>query len=148
MGNRALLFALEKILISLRGAKPTFTFADIIFAAADVDQQIFINSVSSTSAFSQRRTLYASRVDRALQGSGYLHQMVRAGYLPPVTIVKQTDTIDVPNFDFNILGHGYYAGARPVLHDMFDLMHYGTKAANRQGMQPQRDKAGPYWRLM
>jgi esterase/lipase superfamily enzyme len=148
MGNRALLLALEKLLISLRGKKPKFTFSDIVFAAADVDQQIFVNSVALTSAFSQRRTLYASAVDRALQGSGYAHQMIRAGRLPPVTIAKQTDTIDVPNFDFNILGHGYYASARPVLHDMFDLMHYGTWVANRQGIQPQSDKAGAYWRLM
>jgi hypothetical protein len=73
--------------------------------------------------------------------------MTRAGYLPPVTIAKGTDTIEVPNFDFNILGHGYYASARPVLHDMFDLMHNGMPVGNRQGIQQQRVTTGTYWRL-
>jgi esterase/lipase superfamily enzyme len=147
MGNRALLFALEKMLISLKGNKPEFTFSDIVFAAADVDRQVFVNSVSLTGAFSQRKTLYASGVDRALKKSGFLNRMARAGYLPPVTIAKGTDTIEVPKFDFNLLGHGYYASARPVLHDMFDLMHHSMPAANRQGIQPQQDATGAYWRL-
>ena len=147
MGNRALLFALEKILMSLQGKKPKFTFSDIIFAAADVDQQVFVDSVLRVSDFSKRKTLYASAVDRALKKSGFLNQMTRAGYLPPVTIAKATDTIDVPNFDFNILGHGYYASARPVLNDMFNLMHNGMPVANRQGIEPRQDGTGTYWRL-
>jgi esterase/lipase superfamily enzyme len=44
MGNRALLFALKKMLISLKGKKPKFTFSDVVFAAADVDQQVFVDS--------------------------------------------------------------------------------------------------------
>jgi esterase/lipase superfamily enzyme len=148
MGSHALLIALEKILSSLKGGKPAFILTDIVFAAADVDQDIFVNSVSATMAFSQRRTLYASRKDRALKRSGNKHKMPRAGFLPPVTIEGHTDTIEVSQFDFNDLGHGYYASARPVLHDMFDLMHYGMPVASRQGIQPQRDKAGAYWRLM
>jgi esterase/lipase superfamily enzyme len=148
MGNHALLIALEKLLSALKGAKPTFTFTDIVFAAADVDQEIFLDSASSTKALAERQTLYTCGEDRALRQSGYKHKMPRAGFLPPVTIAKYTDTIEVPNFDFNDLGHGYYASAGLVLHDMFDLMHYGTKVANRQGIQPKRDKAGRYWRLM
>ena len=147
MGNRALLFALEKMLISLKGKKSKFTFSDIVFAAADVDQQVFVDSVLRVSGFSKRKTLYASAVDRALRKSGFINQMTRAGYLPPVTIAKGIDTIEVPNFDFNILGHGYYASARPVLHDMFDLMHNGMPVANRQGIQPQHNATGAYWRL-
>ena len=148
MGNHALLIALEKLLSSLKGAKPAFTIANLVFAAADVDQDIFVNSVSSTTALANRRTLYASGEDRALRKSGHKHKMPRAGFLPPVTIEKHTETIEVPNFDFNDLGHGYYANAGLVLHDMFELLHHGTKISQRQGIHARKDSAGQYWRLM
>ena len=148
MGGHALLIALEKIFSSLKGKSPAFTITDVVFAAADVDQDIFRDSVSSTATLAKRRTLYASGEDRALRQSGYKHKMPRAGFLPPVTIEEHTDTIDVPNFDFNDLGHGYYASAELVLHDMFDLMHYGTKVSKRQAIHERKDRAGRYWRLM
>ena len=56
--------------------------------------------------------------DRALQLSSRLHNFPRAGFGPPVTVVPGIDTVDVSGVDLTLLGHGYFAEARPCLADI------------------------------
>ena len=39
------------------------------------------------------------------------------------------DTIAVPGFDIDLLGHAYFAQAEALLHDIFDLMRHGEPPA-------------------
>jgi len=147
MGSRGLLLALERMLALQKGSPSSFTIDDVIFAAADVDRERFVDCVSLTNSLSNRRTLYASQKDMALALSRQGNKMIRAGHLPPVTIAPDTDTIDVLDFDLGDLGHSYFAGARKVLGDMHDSMHHGTPVKNRFGIVEQKTPGGSYWRL-
>ncbi len=71
---------------------------------------------------SERKTLYVSEKDNAVEASSWLHQYPRAGFTPPVTTVYGIDTIEVKNIDLTILGHSYFAEAEAVLYDMHSLL--------------------------
>ena len=148
MGNLGLLLALERVLLDLKGVAPQFGLADVVFAAPDVDRVKFIDYVPRTTAMFQQQTLYASRKDKALWLSGWPRLATRAGKIPPVTIAKQTDTIDVAELDLSWLGHGYVAELRPVLTDMFNSMHYGAPPGKRPGLGDAQSPAGNYWTLI
>jgi esterase/lipase superfamily enzyme len=145
MGNYALLLALERILLNLNGAAPNFKLAEVVFAAPDVDPDIFKDYVARTTAMSRQRTLYASQKDVPLGFSGRIHYATRAGKIPPVTLVDKTDTVDVTNIDLSTLGHGYVAEARPVVQDMFVAMHFGAPPAQRQGLVEKKSDGGTHW---
>jgi esterase/lipase superfamily enzyme len=122
MGNRGLLRALQRLTTSLSQQRG-IPFGQIILAAPDVDVGVFAGLAHLYSLFGQRTTLYASPADRAIGVSRWLHGYHRAGLTPPVTVVQGVDTIEVPRFNlFELLGHGYYAEAEGMLHDIFDLI--------------------------
>ena len=145
MGNEAFLYALERVLLNLKNDATKFRLAEVVFAAPDVDANIFRDKTTTTIEMSRQRTLYASRKDIALGFSGRIlrRRMVRAGKIPPVTIVGRIDTIDVTEIDLSKLGHGYVAETRPVITDMSVAMHYGAVPAKRTGLD--RDPSKRYW---
>lgn len=124
MGNRGLLRALLRLAADaeLQGG---VKFGQIFLAAPDVDRTLFLSLAKYYPQFSDRTTLYASPGDRAVAMSAWLHLGPRAGYFPPATVargVERLDTVYVPDFDLDMLGHGYFAQAEAVLYDMSDLM--------------------------
>src|SRR4029434_3411942 len=96
---------------------------------------------------SRRQTLYASESDSAIQKSKQLHEMVRAGGMPPVTIAQGCDTVYASHYGLDFWKHGYVAEAREVLYDMFVAMRFGTPPASRPGMEPRDAEKGRYWCL-
>lgn len=63
-----------------------------------------------------------------------------------MTVVRGVDTIEVTGMDVTILGHGYYAEAQGLLHDMFDLLRRNAKPSDRQRLSQQTTSGGlPYW---
>jgi Alpha/beta hydrolase of unknown function (DUF900) len=94
-------------------------------------------------ACSERTTLYASSADRAVKLSEQLHRAPRAGYFEPYTTAPGIDSIAVPDFDVDLLGHGYFAKAEALLHDIYDLIRYGAEPP-RQRMTLMRTGL---WRL-
>ena len=147
MGNEAFLYAMERVLLNLKGDAAKFRLAEVVFAAPDVDASIFRDKTTVTIDMSRQRTLYASRKDIPLGFSGRIlrRKMVRAGKIPPVTVVKRIDTIDVTDIDLSLLGHGYVAETRPVITDMSVAMHYGAVPAKRTGLEGADSPAGRYW---
>ncbi|HEV7225124.1 MAG TPA: alpha/beta hydrolase, partial [Pirellulales bacterium] len=128
MGNRGLLRSLQRIAADAKLAAGV-RFGQIFLAAPDVDRDLFLDLARLYPEFSNRTTLYASPMDRAVEISGWLHEAPRAGYLPPVTVVRgvdRFDTVEVPGFNLDAMGHGYFAEAEGVLYDMVDLMLHGT----------------------
>ena len=141
MGNRGLLRALENIHIKLKDSK--ILFGQIILAAPDIDVKLFKNLAYLYPLLSKQTTLYVSPKDVAITTSKFLHNYQRAGIAPPVTIVNGIQTVEVDKFNlFHLLGHGYYAEAESVLHDMFNLI----RGNSRQELKIAQTKDGKkYW---
>jgi esterase/lipase superfamily enzyme len=134
MGNRGLLRALQRLAADAE-LRAGVKFGQIFLAAPDVDRDLFLSLARLYPQFSDRTTLYASNGDNAVAMSAWLHAGPRAGYFPPVTVaqgVDRLDTVTVPDFDLDLLGHSYFAQAEALLHDMFDLIRHGTPPAQRQ----------------
>lgn len=137
MGNRGLLRALQRLASDATLATGV-KFGQVLLAAPDVDRDLFLGLAPLYSQFSERTTLYASNGDRAVAMSAWLNRGPRAGYFnatthPAVAMgVDRFDTVEVPDFDLDLLGHSYYAEADALLHDMFDLLRRGAPPADRQ----------------
>ena len=132
MGNRGLLRALQRLANDCQ-LNSAVKFGQIFLAAPDVDRDLFLELANLYPGYSLRTTLYASDIDRALGMSAWLHGDCRAGYCPPVTVpgIDRFDTVRVPNFDLDLLGHGYYAEAEALLADLYDLMNHDTPPERR-----------------
>lgn len=147
MGNRALLRSLQRIMqqAAQAGKAP---FGQLLLAAPDIDAGLFRDLAKIYPQLSQHTTLYASSKDKALAASGIVHDHPRAGYTPPVTVLPGIDTVEVSNVDLTFLGHGYYAAARDVLHDMHDLIMHGSPPKSRMGLITAMTPAGEcYWQI-
>jgi|GEM_PF-1207463 len=147
MGNRALLRSLQRIVqqVAQAGRIP---FGHLVLAAPDIDAELFHDLAAAYTRVAQRTTLYVSSKDKALATSGILHDYPRAGYVPPVTVMQGIDTIEVSNADLTFLGHGYYAAARDLLHDIHDLILHGSPPKSRLGLISAKTPEGRgYWRI-
>jgi esterase/lipase superfamily enzyme len=146
MGNRGLLRALQRIAAdaTMRGK---VRFNQMILAAPDVDRALFLDLAAHYGENAERVTLYASRADIAVHLSAGLHGAPRAGYFEPYTVAAGIDTIAVPKFNVDLLGHSYFAQAGALLHDIFDLMRRGEAPKLRQRIDPVRESGLNFWRL-
>ena len=141
MGNRGLLRSLQRIAADVNLATGV-KFGQIFLAAPDVDQDVFLDLATHLSRFSERTTLYASQRDVAVAASMWIHDNIRAGYLPPVTVAtgnKQLNTIVIPDFNLDLIGHSYYAEADALLNDIFNLMAHDAPPEKRQRIDPEND---------
>ena len=148
MGNRGLLRAMSHIGERL-AARSSVPFGQVILAAPDVDRDLFQRLAAIYPRISTRTTLYASPKDRAVGLSRWLHSYPRAGFTPPITSVVGIDTIEVPSFDLlDLLGHGYFAEAEPLLYDIFDMMRHNAAPDARARIHAVSDDEGNlYWRM-
>jgi len=121
MGNRALLRALS----SLHIGGTVFSLGQIILAAPDVGQALFKHLYGAYPAHGQRCTIYASKHDRALMGSRFIHARGRAGYIPPLMVLSGIDTVDSSLIGFRLWGlnHSAYGDCREILTDISALIH-------------------------
>lgn len=142
MGNRGLIRIASQLHSS--GVK----FANIILAAPDVDQKFFRKHAVAYPLIANRTTLYASRRDLALKAAScrFLGDGPRAGLTPPITIVPAIDTVEVTQFNLFDFGHGYWAQAREVVGDIYQLMRYGA-APPRIFLKEKITDRAHYWIL-
>jgi esterase/lipase superfamily enzyme len=147
MGNRGLLRALQRILLQAASAGRV-PFGQLMLAAPDIDAGLFRELAAAYSKAAQRTTLYVSSKDKALATSGIVHDHPRAGYTPPVMVVPGIETVEVSNIDLTFLGHGYFAAARDLLHDMHNLIMHGEPAQSRLGLARVQSSTGEhYWQI-
>lgn len=146
MGNRGLLRALQRI-ASGAEARGQVRFGQIFLAAPDVDRDLFLDLARHYPQYAERTTLYASRRDLAIRASNLLHGGPRAGYYAPYTVLEGLDTIVVPNFNVDLLGHSYFADAEALLHDIFSLMRNDAPPVDRQRLTPVEHETG-VWRFI
>jgi esterase/lipase superfamily enzyme len=146
MGNRGLLRALQRIAANAE-TRGKVKFGQVFLAAPDVDRDLFLNLARLYPEHAERTTLYASNVDLAVHLSAKLHSAPRAGYYAPYTVAPGVDTVVVPDFDIDLLGHSYFAQAEALLHDMYDLIRHGAPPALRQRISPTVDEGLSFWKL-
>ena len=146
MGNRGLLRALQRIAANAQN-RGRVKFGQIFLAAPDVDRDLFLDLARLYPEHAERTTLYASDADQAVHLSAKLHDAPRAGYFTPYTVAAGVDTVAVPDFDIDLLGHGYFAEASALLHDIHDLMRHGEPPAQRQRLIPAFCDDQSFWKL-
>lgn len=147
MGNRAGLRLLDGLQLDDTENQER-RIKNVIFAAPDVDAQLFRDTIPRIVKKAKRTTLYATRADIALQASEWLHSYPRAGLAPPVLTLPDLDTVLVEDFNLLNLGHSYYAEAASLLHDMFILIHLGSGPKGRPALSPAMTNGdGEYWKL-
>ncbi len=145
MGNRGLLRAVQTIVAEV-GQAARVPFGQIVLAAPDVDQELFADLSAAYRKLAKRTTLYVSAKDRAVASSELLHDAPRVGFTPPVTVVPGIDTVEVTNVDVSLLGHGYFAEARDLLHDIHKLLIDDAPPARRMGLRAATTADGRgYW---
>ncbi|APZ93430.1 alpha/beta hydrolase [Fuerstiella marisgermanici] len=137
MGNRGFLSALERLVAQ---ARPQLSLGQVFFCAPDEDVRTFKDKATTFPHESENRTLLVSPQDTAVLLSKELRGgLDRIGYVPPVTVIDGIDTIEVGGFDIFQLGHGYFAQAEPVIHDMREAITTGRPAAKRPIPRPFND---------
>jgi esterase/lipase superfamily enzyme len=146
MGNRGLLRALQRIAADAE-TRGRVKFGQIFLAAPDVDRDLFLDLARLYSEHAERTTLYASNGDLAVHLSWRLHDAPRAGYFTPYTVAPGVDTVAVPDFDVDLLGHSYFAQAEALLHDIHDLMRHGEAPAQRQRITAASYEGTAFWKL-
>jgi esterase/lipase superfamily enzyme len=146
MGNRGLLRALQRIAANAQ-TRGKVKFGQIFLAAPDVDRDLFLDLARLYPEHAERATLYASDGDKAVHLSAKLHDAPRAGYFAPYTVAPGVDTVAVPDFDIDLLGHGYFAQAEALLHDIYDLMRHGEPPISRQRILPAVHQGTSFWKL-
>lgn len=146
MGNRGFLRALQRIAANAQ-TKGKVKFGQIFLAAPDVDRDLFLDLARLYAEHAERTTLYASRGDWPVWISDKFHDAPRAGYFTPYTVTPGVDTIAVPDFDVDLLGHSYFAQAEALLHDIYDLMRNNQNPAQRQRIAPDLHEGTAFWKL-
>lgn len=139
MGNRALTDALE--LLALRrglaaGSEPVFE--QVLFAAPDVDADLFAEMLPTIRPVARRLTLYASEQDWALETSRQLHgDSPRAGQGGTFTLADENiDSVDMSELGEDMLAHSYFADDRSALADIVALFWRNAAPNQRCGLAP------------
>ena len=146
MGNRGFLRALQRIAASAE-TRGKVKFDQVFLAAPDLDRGLFLDLARLYPEHAERTTLYASNADLAVHLSSRLHDAPRAGYFAPYTVVSGIDTVAVPDFDVDLLGHSYFAQAEALLHDIRTLMLDNKAPDERQRITIAFHEGNPHWRL-
>lgn len=147
MGNRGLLRALQRIAANAQ-TRGKVKFDQILLAAPDVDRDLFLDLAELYGEHAVRTTLYASDADLPVHVSSKLHKAARAGYFEPYTIAPGVDTIAVPDFDLDLLGHSYFSQAESLLYHMRELMLHGKAKVTAARLKSTSDATGAtFWKL-
>jgi esterase/lipase superfamily enzyme len=124
------------------------TLRQIIFAAPDIDRDVFLQIAEAFHGRAERFTLYASNRDVALRVSKVLHKGPRAGDSGDTMVLSRgIDTVDASEANTSLfgLGHSYCADTRSVLDDMFDVLTNGTAPEYRFNLLERTSSGGKYW---
>jgi len=146
MGNRGLLRALQRIAATAE-TRSKVKFGQVFLAAPDVDRDLFLNLARLYPDHAERTTLYASNGDLPVHLSAKLHAAPRAGYYRPYTVAPGVDTIAVPDFDLDLLGHSYFAQAEALLYHIRDLILNGKATVTSNRLEPAVDGGATFWKL-
>lgn len=127
MGNRVFLHAVRQY--ELKHAKAPRFLGQVALAAPDVDGATFAALLPSVQRLADHVTLYYCRSDRALEASRTVHQDKPVGLGP--WFAEGIETVNADSANTEMLGHGYYASAHPLLVDLRLYVVFGESADKR-----------------
>ena len=128
MGSRAIVRVIRRA--ADRQALDGLKVGQLLFAAPDVDVHSFAAAVASFEAVADGTTVYMSKRDKALRGSGILHEGERAGFDFTPSPGSSIWTVDTGNVDSSLLGHGYYSSSVRVLQHFNHLLTTGDPSSS------------------
>jgi esterase/lipase superfamily enzyme len=140
MGVRATIKALEM----LDRTDPAFIskIKGVIFAAPDIDADVFALQILPAFRSLTQVTLYVSDDDEAIRASRFLHGYPRAGGVEKIAATPNIVTIDATGVDTSFMGHSYYASTRALLADIKEMIS-GVPPDKRAGIA----RSGTYWKF-
>lgn len=147
MGNRLLTRVIERLDPGSLSAGSA-VLGEVVFAAPDVDRDVFNQCAAAFTGRAQRFTLYASSNDLALKASKLFHRHPRAGDAGDALVVREgIDTIDASMADTSLfgLGHSYFSAKRSILNDLHGAILNRLPAAKRFDLQSALSTSGTYW---
>jgi len=149
MGSRLLIQALDRLARGRAVTDPPL-FREVIFAAPDVDSDIFAAAVARLRPLVGRFTLYVSGGDVALATSRRLAgDHPRAGESGRgMVVMADLDTVDASAVGDDLFGHEYFGESAPVLNDIRLLLRDGAGAAERPRLERAFHLGRSYWRLL
>lgn len=146
MGNRGLLSALQRIAARAE-LRSQIRFDQVFLAAPDVSRKDFLEVSEVCTKFSKRTTLYTSKDDLPVYLSTIINRGPRAGYFKPYTVAPGVDTIAVPDFNIDLLGHSYFAEAEALLYDIRNLILHDEAPNKRARISPTTEDGSIFWQL-
>jgi esterase/lipase superfamily enzyme len=150
MGNQIVVDALAHA----QGSGIPLVLSEVVFAAPDVDRDVFESLIPLLVNKAKGITLYASAADRALLASQLKAQGPRAGYISSSgpLLLPGMETIDVTAVgeDMFALNHDAYLGVRSVLDNIGRIVISGVHPPNLRSPQirgvPEGSAKPDYWR--
>lgn len=149
MGGRVLIQALDELARGRVATGPPL-FGEVIFAAPDVDSDIFAAAMPRLQPLAGRFTLYVSSSDVALATSRRLAgDHPRAGESGRgMVVLADMDTVDTSAVGDDLFGHEYFGESAPVLNDIRLLLRDNAGAAERPRLVRHFHLGRSYWRLL
>ena len=145
MGNRLLTEALASGEFACRPAGSA-RLGQVVFAAPDVDSDVFVQRAQKFIGQADRYTLYVSENDRALAMSQRFAKYPRAGQGgSAILIMDGVDTIDVSDLDVGLIGHSYIGTHRSLISDFYYMVNQDCHPGSRFGLAPVTTSTGTYW---
>ena len=145
MGSRAL----TKAIATVADKDPSVRkkIEAIILAAPDIDADVFKQKIlPRIRPATKNLTLYASSRDLALVASKQVHGYSRAGEVgPDLVVTNDVDTIDATSVDTSFIGHAYYAEAKSIIADLFEILRYQRTAKERRHLESVDNEYGNLW---
>lgn len=141
MGSRVLAGALEDVAGDLVSEQ-------VIFAAPDIDADVFKELTGGFHHKVRRITLYASSNDEALRLSRKLQGgYARAGEVASgVHVYPNVDSIDATHVNTGLLKHSYFSDNRSIVSDIYHLIRQDMPPDKRFGMSERKnDRGHKYW---
>jgi esterase/lipase superfamily enzyme len=148
MGNRPTSRALAALFVER--PKLAKRFKEIILMAPDIDADIFKKEIAPQLLGAGRHvTLYASSNDTALKLSKIVNGGQRLGDADPsIVMIPGLESIDASSVETDLIGHAYYADARSVLSDLFEVIRDTGPAASRSHLEQILTGPGnKFWRF-
>jgi esterase/lipase superfamily enzyme len=118
LGSQVAVDALQRAALS----DVKLNISELVFAAPDVDKDVFMSKAAEIKAVAGSVTIYASSVDRALLASDKKAWGTRMGFIDVngPNLIDGFEIIDVTAVGDDMLGlnHSTYSGSRAVLDDL------------------------------
>ncbi len=130
MGSRIVTEALARLAADPRIAGATRPFGNVVLAAADIAPDTLRARIPGILKIADRVTIYYSRNDRATAASKVVHDTKVVGHDGINYASEAVDVIDATYTSTSLIAHSYIE-ERPVLNDVYALLHYNKPAAMR-----------------